>query len=496
MKRIATLFIVATLLVLIGCNMMGRKDEVLARVGDQDLMRSELDFALSSVPADRRASPESRKMVFNSLLESRIMGEAAKKLVPQAEEYVEVKLSELKKRDLANVYQRIYVYENLAHSEDQLFAWFRKHEKEFAKDSVQVDFKAVRDSVVMRITLEEKSAEVRKYFEENKAMFAEKGAADIGCLQSTDSLKLVQAIAQIAGGTAFDAVASTILTDSSLLARKGHVGLIKDGVIPPELRGVAGSVYQLFDKARRPQANEFLPIVLASAEPKLYAALVVFRYQDSPTPTFEKSKSVAEKFYLQKYRQEISKKMSDSLKSKYKVEMSKIPAPDAKVFYTKNKDQFKTLSSFRVLHIAGSDSAKLATLAQGLKSESDFLAKGGRSIIAKLSHCLPDSIGMLPELFTVLDGRKPGFKTAVLKAPDTQKFEVFWLLESIAPQVKPFERARKDAEARLMEGGEGSLDSSFALVSVNGAPVIWEKDVMKLRTEVPPQQRRQYNHQH
>ena len=516
MKRSVSILAVFAALVLISCNMIGRKDEILARVGDHDLMQSELDFAVGSMPVSRRADPSSRKMVFNNLLDSRIAGEAARRYAPQAAPVVEGKLSALRQRDLASIYQHFYLSTNLGHTDAELFAWFRKHQNEFkAKDSTQKpEFNELRDSVITRMALSGKDEEVHKFFEDNKIRYKDRDSADIGLLKSTDSLALAKAVEKITKGASFDSIAVLLLKDKDLLAKKGHLGLIRQGVSRPELMPIGGAANQLFNKTARPTVGAFLPIV-PTMKHKIgkdgvvnYYALTAFEYRDAADPTFEKVKNRVEADFLKDMRQKLVKSSSDSLHKKYKVEMIPIPPPDAKKFYEDHKDEFKTQQVYKVLHIESTDSAKLTQAIQGVKTEADFRTKakmisentetktnGGELGEIKVGHCLPAGIGMLPDLFAQLNGRTPGYMTPVIKAPDTQKYQVFWLLQSIAPTVKPFDRAEKEAQMRMTQGSDTPLDSNFVLVKIDGAPAIWEKDVMRLQEEVPPQQRRAYPRQ-
>jgi hypothetical protein len=287
MNRLFMFAAVSSAVFLIGCNMIGRKDEVLARVGNQDIMLSELDFALSTAPEDRRTSPETRKMVFQNLLNTRILGEAGREYVPQASADVEEKLNALKKRDLASIYYRVFIQENLGHTDDEIYAWFRKNEKRFSSDSVKADFKVLKDSVVKLMTIEEHEAELKPYFERHYEIFADKKSADVGLLLSSDSMELVQAVKRIDAGESFDQVAASVIKDSSLLSRKGRIGVVTQGQWPRELALHATAVDLLFDAKTRPKEAKFLPVAASWNTPKTYAAITAFRYIDPPRTTFE-----------------------------------------------------------------------------------------------------------------------------------------------------------------------------------------------------------------
>ena len=512
MKRFSICLAGLAVAMLISCNNIGRKDEVLAHVGKSDLMRSEFDFALASGSGGRGADPEVRKMVFQTLFEARIFAQAAKALVPQADAESRAKLSDMQDRDLAFIFQRFYLFENAGHTDDQVFAWFRKHESEFKKDTTPPDFDALRDSIVRRMTIEEHPKELQEYFDKTKAAYAGRDSADLGMLVARDSLALSKAVEAVQVGARFDSVAQAILTDSSLSARKGHLGMVGAGTYQPEfaMPGMALVQNSFFDRKQRLSTKTFTPVTSFMAHngkdsSKVFVAMVAFSIKEAKEPTLEEVRTRIELPFLADYRQNLSKTALPDLKIKYKLETMPIPLPDEKSYYEAHKDEFQTQATWHLLHIEGADSAKLAQLAAGIKTEADFRAKAKASSenaltrdkegdlgVVKAAHCLPSGLGMLPDLFTALDGRAAGFMTRVMKAPDSGKWELFWILEATPPQAKPLDRALVQVREKLKGNGEVKVDSSFVLVKVNGMPAIRESDVLKLREEVPAQQRGYY----
>ena len=512
MKKLAAAFAGSVLLLLVGCNVGARNDEVLARVGGTTLMQSELDLALATIPPERRNDSTAATQVFASLLDSRIFAEAAKRALPGSAKDVESRLATLRQRDLAHTFQQYYVTENYGHTDDQLYVWFRKHEKEFPIDSLtkaKPNFEAWKDSVAVRMTLSEQAKVIEDYFEKNKAQFKTSDSANVGVIKAKDSLALVKVIEAYRNGAKFDSLATTHNDDSSLVARKGHIGWIYAARGSNDLREIVPAFDLIFGKAKLATGSisNVLPFVqhVSTDSTKMFAAIVVFDLKTMSEPTMQSVGARVKSYWLGEYKQKLGKMIGDSLKNALKFVDSPIPPADQHAFYEKHKGEYLTQKTYKLLHIEGSDSAKLAALVANVKTEDEFRAKaktasenlitrdkGGDLGLVKVAHCLPSGLGMMPELFSKLENQKQGSMTPVIVAPDSKKFEVFWLLESIAPQVMSYERAQKQVLDQIKSSPDSPLDSNFVLVTLNGIPAIREVDVLKLREEVPPNQQRMY----
>ncbi|NLB63388.1 MAG: outer membrane protein assembly factor BamD [Fibrobacter sp.] len=401
-KHFAIILLVASFFV-VACNQIGRKDEVLAKVGNAQLLQSELEFAMATMPQARRSSPDARKMMFNNLLDSRVRSLVAKSQFPQASATIAANLEKIHHRDLTQMYQQFFLHENLGHSEDQLLAWFRKNQDAFKLDSNEKrDFQQLKDSVVHRITIEENRDSLLAYFEKNKDSFRQPG--------------------------------------------------------------------------------------------------------DTANPKFEDVKDKVEFAFIQYWKQKIVQESKEKLRAKHKVEFATLPELDYKSFYEKHKERFKTAATYKLLHIEMADSAKLAQISTNIQNEEDFKnlvatqsenaetkANQGALSLVKHNHCLPNGLGMIPELFNLVAQSEVGLIPQVVKAPDTQKFHVFWLKETIAPQIKAVERAKNDVIVQMKAQGMEKYDSNTVLATVATKHKIYEKDYLELLDEVPPQQKRMYS---
>jgi len=496
---------------LLGCNMIGHKDDVMVRIGDNSLLRSEYDFAVKSVASDRILEPDMRNRIFSNLFDARLNAEIARRYAPSATKTVEDQLAALKERDLVMIFQRYYLSQNLGHTDDQLQEWFRSNEKALVTDTLHRSFEDLRDTVVRRMTLAEQADHVTEYFNKEKARFRAEDSAEIGLLMTRDSVKLAHGIEALTKGASFESVAMTINTDSALVASKGHLGTYTANKLPPLMavfsnRNVSKLIFGRDTRVPVKTASHIIGGVnLQTGDTnRIYMSAYAFSYQDAPEPEYNKVRPLVEKTFIDNFRSQLTSGIVDSLKKKYKVEMVPVPPPDPKAYYEANKKEFMTQPMYRLLHLESSDSLKLVELLVGVRDEAAFRAKitqsenkssrsHGGELLAKVGHCLPDSIGMMPDMFAYLQATpEKGIITPIFKAPDTKKYDVFYVLEVIPSEVKTYDRVEADVKARIRQNGDVAVDSSFTLVKVDGVPVIHESDVLRLRKEVPEQDRFKY----
>lgn len=493
-----------TLLVFVGCNANGQSDVALGQVGSSKVFASEVDFAVGP-PQPGNPNIDQRLMVFNALMNSRIWAEAGKADLQAHRPIVEEKLRRLEIRDLAYLYSSEYVERNFKHTEEELFAWYEKHPELFVVNGKRLSFAVARDSVAFRMASAERKDAIKKYFQTNVNEFKDPDTAVVGLLASSDSIKLVQAMEQIKKGKAFDEVAGKLLQDSSLLQVKGRIPPVVEGRFPVELNGIPEYQTLLFDANKKLALRQFSKVYssedMNDFKAKTYQALYVFRYGKAGAPVWEKSQIQASAVYLQKWRASASKDARDSLVKVLRVVRMPLPPIDLAKMY-QNGPKMMTAVTYRLLHWEATDSLSLAKALVKVKSEADFRkeatarstnlqtrSKGGELGLVKVAHCLPAGIGMLPELFQELDGRTVGFKSSVLKSPDSEKWNAFWVLGVVPPQEKPLDRVKVALTARAQERGMVVADTGFVLTEIDGKPVLRESDLIALSKEVPSEQR-------
>lgn len=203
----------------------------------------------------------------------------------------------------------------------------------------------------------------------------------------------------------------------------------------------------------------------------------------------------ADHVFLEGVKREWTMKLGKELREKYNVQILPIPTPDAKAYYDAHKSDFMTPPSMVVYHIQSSDSSKLAKMTASLPQDSaafmdlatkfsenkETAAHGGLVGKVKKDYALPYGIGVVNGLFEAFDGKDAGSISPVLKVPGKfgTAYHVFYLASKMGPEQKSFDRAKKDVEVSLLQNNI-ELDSSFVLATLNGEPVVRERDVLEV----------------
>jgi len=178
----------------------------------------------------------------------------------------------------------------------------------------------------------------------------------------------------------------------------------------------------------------------------------------------------------------------DRLKKAYNVELVKIEPPGAEDYYKANPDEFQTKTGYKLLMFSDKDSSFLASKIKGISTRDEFAKIATELPLAKQGHAII-GIGMLPALDGEISNLGAKKFTSILRAPDTQAYYVFYIDSIIAPQLKPWDRAKNLTKSILEGKGDFPLDSSVVLATINGKPFVTEKEVLELQAKIPPQRR-------
>jgi hypothetical protein len=178
----------------------------------------------------------------------------------------------------------------------------------------------------------------------------------------------------------------------------------------------------------------------------------------------------------------------DLLKKQYKVELVKIEPPGAEDYYKSNPEEFQTKTQYKLLSLSDPDSSVLANKKKAIFTKEEFAKIATEMPLVKQGHAII-GIGMFPALDAEIS--KLGAKkfTAILRAPDTQIYHVFYIDSIVQPQLKSYDRAKSLAKAVLEGKGDFPLDSSVVLATIDGKPFVTEKDILELQAKMPPQRR-------
>jgi len=178
----------------------------------------------------------------------------------------------------------------------------------------------------------------------------------------------------------------------------------------------------------------------------------------------------------------------DKLKKAYKVELVKIEPPGAEEYYKAHPDEFQTKTQYKLLVFSDPDSAALVGKIKGISTRDEFAKIATELPLAKQGHAII-GIGMLPALDGEISNSGAKKFTSILRAPDTQAYYVFYIDSIIAPQLKPWDRAKNLTKSILEGQGDFPLDSSVVLATIGGKPFITEKEVLELQAKIPFQRR-------
>jgi hypothetical protein len=178
----------------------------------------------------------------------------------------------------------------------------------------------------------------------------------------------------------------------------------------------------------------------------------------------------------------------DRLKKAYNIELVKIEPPGAEDYYKTHPDEFQTKTQYKLLSLSDTDSSALASKIKGISTRDEFAKIATELPLAKQGHAII-GIGMFPTLDAEISSLGAKKFTNILRAPDTQAYYVFYIDSIVAPQLKPWDRAKNLTKSILESQGDFPLDSSVVLATINGKPFITEKEVLELQAKVPPQRR-------
>jgi len=187
-------------------------------------------------------------------------------------------------------------------------------------------------------------------------------------------------------------------------------------------------------------------------------------------------------------RRAIASSEVERLKKLYKVELVKIEPPGAEDYYKNHPEEFQTKPAYKLLGLFDLDSSALAGKIKGISKREEFAKIATEMPLVKQGHAIMN-IGIFPDLDAEVS--KLGAKnfTGILRAPNTQAYYVFYIDSIIAPQLKPWDRAKSLAKSILDGKGDFPLDSSVVLATINGNPFITEKDVLELQAKIHPMRR-------
>lgn len=213
------------------------------------------------------------------------------------------------------------------------------------------------------------------------------------------------------------------------------------------------------------------------------------RMTDSTATLTAQDTASLKEHFVTEYRNSLRTSAIEKARNNPRITVNVLPPVSAEAYYEKNKEKFMTVPGYEVYHIQGKDSAALmkavpaeATLEQFKlaafkRSTNKETAKDSGYVgIVKRGFALPYDIGVMPELDEALKDKAAGFVTAPLMSSATKAYHRFYLVRQVPSEIKPFDRAKAEAQAMAETNGMPEMDSSFALVMLDSNPVFTVAD--------------------
>ena len=382
MKKIYPLVVFALCSLLVGCNGIGSKDSIVARIGNESLYAEDLDFLVLQnfgKPGSERYKSAAENLMFSMAKISKATGES-RSYDSAWKAYEPI----VKNRLLTIVYTRFHLMNRLGYSDEELKKFFDEHRREF--DSTAT-YMTVREEVAGRYYLSQNQDSLKKFIQQSLA-------------EKKDSAN----------------------ADSSK---------------EDDIKGL-------------------------------------------------------EQSFIKLHKQAMSQKVKEMMSDLGTVVVEKLVPKDSHKFYEDNKEKFMTAPGYEVYHIAMKDSAVLAKTMVNVKDLESFKAVAatisekeetsdsmGYVGKVKKDHALPYGIGLMPALWSELEGKTTGYISSAIRSMSDSLYHSFYVQAVIPSEPKSFDRVEKQLEKMYAED-VASLDPATVLVSDNGKTVYTKTDLMKI----------------
>ena len=195
--------------------------------------------------------------------------------------------------------------------------------------------------------------------------------------------------------------------------------------------------------------------------------------------------------FIREFRERMMRTMGDSLVKVYNLALVPIVPPTPEEYYEKHKDWFVTEPGFEVYHVEMADSVALAALfytdsmdveefkkiARDYSINKETAANDGYVGKVLEKHVLPYGIGEMSPMFTQFKDKPVGTVSSPIRTFMGKTFHVFYLASVVPSRQKTLDQARAAINNEIKNGVKYDLDSTHVLVTMNGEPMVREKDV-------------------
>lgn len=210
--------------------------------------------------------------------------------------------------------------------------------------------------------------------------------------------------------------------------------------------------------------------------------------------TTEASREKLSKQFLQEFLQHIMQTYGDSLTKVYNLAIVPIVPPTPEEYYESHKSLFVTDSGYEVYHVEMADSVLMTKLFFADSMDLDEFKKLAREnslnkvtaaedgYVGKVleHHVLPYGIGDMTPLFAMFKDKPVGSVSAPIRTFMGETFHVFYLASVVPSRQKSFEQVKLAIENEIKNSINYELDSMHVLVTLNGEPIVRERDVQEV----------------
>ena len=477
MKKIYPLVVLALCSLLIGCNGIGSKDTVVARIGNETLYQEDLDFLALQNGVDLNS--ESGKNAVDALLFSLAKVSAATAESDSYDSSWKSYESVLNKRLLAFAYAQYHLVLRLGYSDDELKKYFEDHRDEF--DSA-VTYLQVRKKVADRYYLSKNQDSLKKFIREHLSEKNEPPKVEILFFEG-DSLAVSEMERVFNSGVSCDSMPAV---HRAAIVQGREQGIFADSSVIRALF-LADSMAVGTGRSFRVKENSsftFFALKVLNRLPAVYAQEAEY-------------KEDFEKVFVMQHRESMIGKIRGMQADLGDVVIEKLAPKDPHKFYEDNKDKFMTVPGYEVYHVAMKDSAVLTKTMAYVKDLESFKAmaatisenmetseNNGFVGRIKKNFALPYGIGMMPALWPELEGKQVGYISSAILSQSDSLYHCFYVSEIIPSEAKSFDRVEKQI-GEMYANDVNSLDSATVLISKNGTPLYTKADLLKVFNSEP-----------
>ncbi|MBR4559412.1 MAG: peptidyl-prolyl cis-trans isomerase [Fibrobacter sp.] len=163
--KLLALASLASLFVLNGCNCIGDKDTILARIDKENVYQEDYQLLLKN---GEEVGKDKGKFLYDNLYSRAALTSRALSEYPELKQEWEDAYKDLEPRILTMVYQRFYVMECLMYSDEDLRRYYDANKSLFAEDSVS-DYYALRKKIAESYYIFKNQEQWNAYLKEHAA---------------------------------------------------------------------------------------------------------------------------------------------------------------------------------------------------------------------------------------------------------------------------------------------------------------------------------------